>query len=106
MLKATAEAQLFVTLFVTVVLRTNLIKDTLTADDYGGILVAALMATPSVEVLFIIMTGLAMLGICNTVTRAQTKQEQASLDLVPAGKSVQASPAPDMEVSAERSNQP
>jgi hypothetical protein len=68
-LKATAEAQLFVTLFVTVVLRTNLIKDTLTTDDYGGMLVAALMAAPSVELIFITKAVLQLFGICGKESR-------------------------------------
>lgn len=80
MLKATAEAQLFVTLFVTVVLRTNLIKDTLTTDDYGGLLVAALMAAPSVELLFITKVVLQLLGICGKESRIYVVEGPEALD--------------------------
>ena len=52
LLKAVAEAQLFITLFISVVLRTDLGNDALSEDSYGGILVAALCAAPSVELLF------------------------------------------------------
>jgi hypothetical protein len=52
LLKAAAEAQLFLTLFISVVLRTDLGKDALSEDAYGGILVAALFAAPSIELLF------------------------------------------------------
>eukprot|EP01052_Picozoa_sp_SAG31_P028609 SAG31_NODE_2776_length_5105_cov_2.652817_6_plen_154_part_00 len=60
LLKAVAEAQLFITLFISVVLRTDLGNDALSEDSYGGILVAALCAAPSVELLF----GLKRLFSC------------------------------------------
>ena len=78
MLKATAEAQLFVTLFVTVVLRTNLIKDTLTTDDYGGMLVAALMAAPSVELIFITKAVLQL--FCGKESRIYVVEGPEALD--------------------------
>ena len=53
-LKAVAEASLFLTLFISVVLRTDLGKEALTADSYGGLLVANLLAAPTVEALFLI----------------------------------------------------
>ena len=51
-LKAVAEAQLFVTLFISVVLRTDLAKDALTEDNYGAVLIGSFMAAPSVQLLF------------------------------------------------------
>jgi hypothetical protein len=51
LLKAVAEAQLFLTLLGSIVLRTDLGKDALSEDSYGGILAAALFAAPSVELL-------------------------------------------------------
>lgn len=93
MLKATAEAQLFVTLFVTVVLRTNLTDDILTADDYGSILIVALMATPSVELLFIVKTVLQQLGIW-----------PSSVDQLPASEaeSLQTAPTPGVETAESK----
>lgn len=47
-----AEAQLFLTLLLSIVLRTSeesLSQDALSEDDYGGILVVAFFAAPSVE---------------------------------------------------------
>jgi len=92
-LKATAEAQLFVTLFVTVVLRTNLTEDILTADDYGSILIVALMATPSVELLFIVKTVLQQLGIW-----------PSSVDQLPASEaeSLQTAPTPGVETAESK----
>jgi hypothetical protein len=51
-LKAVAEAQLFITLFISVVLRTDLAKDALTEDNYGAVLIGSFMAAPSVQLLF------------------------------------------------------
>jgi NADH:ubiquinone oxidoreductase subunit 3 (subunit A) len=56
-LKATAEAQLFLTLLLSIVLRTSdggaLDTDALDADGYGTILVIAFFSAPSVEILII-----------------------------------------------------
>ena len=78
------------TLFVTVVLRTNLTEDTLTADDYGSILIVGLMATPSVELLFIIKTVLQQLGIWPS----SVDQRPAS-----AAESLQTAPTPGVETA-------
>ena len=47
--KAVAEAQLFITLFISVVLRTDASedRDAITADQYGGILVVVFFAAPT-----------------------------------------------------------
>ena len=78
------------TLFVTVVLRTNLTEDILTANDYGSILIVTLMATPSVELLFIIKNVLRQLGIW-----------PSSVDQLPASgaESSQTAPTPGVETA-------
>jgi hypothetical protein len=53
LLKAVAEAQLFIILAISVVLRTDLYKDALTPDDYGVILTVVFFAAPSVELLYV-----------------------------------------------------
>ena len=47
-LKFVAEAQLFTTLLISIVLRTNIYTDVLTRDQYGGILVVSFFAAPAV----------------------------------------------------------
>ena len=47
-LKLCAELQLFMTLVLSIVLRTTLGKDFLTADGYGVLLVATFFCSPSV----------------------------------------------------------
>ena len=54
MLKAVAEAQLFITLLVTIVLRTEIQNsDVLTRNGYGAILVASFFSAPSVMLFFV-----------------------------------------------------
>lgn len=53
LLKACAEGQLFLTLFISVILRTQLDREHLTPDDYGTILVAVFFSTPAMEVLLV-----------------------------------------------------
>ena len=53
-LKAVAEAQLFITLLVTIVLRTEIQNsDVLTRNGYGAILVASFFSAPSVMLFFV-----------------------------------------------------
>ena len=53
-LKAVAEAQLFITLLVTIVLRTEIQNsDVLTRNGYGAILVASFFSAPSVMLYFV-----------------------------------------------------
>ena len=51
-LKTVAQAQLCLTLLISIALRTDLKKDALTEDNYGTLLVAAFLLAPSVEVIF------------------------------------------------------
>ena len=54
MLKTVAEAQLFITLLVTIVLRTEIQNsDVLTRNGYGAILVASFFSAPSVMLFFV-----------------------------------------------------
>lgn len=56
LLKAVAEGQLFLTLLLSIVLRTAndaLVADALGEDDYGAILVVAFFAAPSVELVIV-----------------------------------------------------
>lgn len=51
-LKSCAEAQLFMTLLVSIVLRTQLFKDFLTHEDYGVILIVTFFSAPSLASFF------------------------------------------------------
>jgi hypothetical protein len=54
LLKACAEAQLFTTLLISIVLRTKLDHEHLMPHDYGTILVVAFFSTPAMEVLLVL----------------------------------------------------
>jgi hypothetical protein len=47
--------QLFLTLLIIIIIRTQLEHEHLTPDDYGLILVATFFATPAMEVLLVLM---------------------------------------------------
>ena len=55
LLKACAEAQLFFTLLISIILRTQLEREPVSSDDYGTILVVAFFSTPAVEVLLVML---------------------------------------------------
>jgi heme/copper-type cytochrome/quinol oxidase subunit 2 len=61
LLKACAEGQLFVTLLISIVLRTQLEREPVSSDDYGIILVVAFFSTPAMEVLLVLLN---MCGCC------------------------------------------
>lgn len=72
LLKACAEGQLFVTLLISIILRTQLDREHLTPDEYGTILVAAFFATPAMEVLLVL---LKMCGCCPAAPMPTTAAE-------------------------------
>ena len=62
-LKAVAEAQLFATLLVSIVLRTDLRNDALSAHGYGNILIVVLFATPTLQLFSTIVAPLKGLHV-------------------------------------------
>ena len=54
-LRVCAEGQLFLTLLISIILRTQLEREHLTPDGYGRILVAIFFATPAMEVLLVLL---------------------------------------------------
>ncbi len=92
-LKAVAEAELFLTLFISVVLRTNLGKEALTAESYGGLLVANFLAAPTVEALYLIG---AVVRYC------RSKKVEPTLDKYGANPSEKVASLAPVESSAGR----
>ena len=77
-LKCVAEAQLFLTLLISIILRTELVKDLLTPDGYGTILVVVFFSSPSVA------TFIVLRQICRHVRHGTGKSylmDQIGLDV-------------------------
>ena len=118
LLKAVAEAQLFITLFISVVLRTDSAdnQDTITADNYGTILTVVFFVAPLTFVATSIYgrcctkaqgNGVAYLQdpkIGDDKTTAETKRKQQELKREPKPEQEQEQePEPELEPRAEAS---
>ena len=98
-LKAVSEAELFITLFISVVLRTDAADghDTITADQYGTILTVAFFAAPTTFAVCFFYRRCC-------VTEAPDKQQEGVSYLSPEEKMNMTGCPPDSEPSAKVEN--
>ena len=106
MLKAVAEAQLFITLLVTIVLRTEIQNsDVLTRNGYGAILVASFFSAPSVMLFFVarhVFRCLCTFGSAGGEPAADPRGGVAAVDPRVAAPQLESEPEPQPEPEPAR----